>query len=184
MTAWDVARASAFVAFGCYTMVVAWGIGLSSRFWRPPASHLSYHRFLSTVGLMAVMTHVAALMIDRYAKVTPRTLVGLDPRPGVVLGAAALWLVVVLPLSIRLRKARWISQRTWRGLHYFGYAVWALSLAHGVLSGTDARSPFALALYALSASIIAAAAWYRWAEQPQRPAHVPVPVPAEAEAGE
>ena len=182
MTAWDVARASALVAFGCYTLVVAWGIGLSSRFWRPPATHLGFHRYLSTLGLIAVATHVGALMLDHYARVTPRTLVGLDPRPGVVLGAAALWLVIALPLSMRLRRARWISQRTWRGLHYFGYAVWGLSLAHGVLSGSDARSPFSLAFYALSASVIAAAAWYRWAEQPARPRASRVP--AEAEVGE
>ena len=38
-----------------------------------------------------------------------------------------------------------MSQRAWRSLHYFGYAVWALSLVHGVTAGTDSRSPFALA---------------------------------------
>ena len=40
MIAWEIARASAFVAFACYTLVVAWGIGLSGRFWKPPAAQL------------------------------------------------------------------------------------------------------------------------------------------------
>ena len=88
MILWDVARASAFVAFACYTLVVAWGIALSSRVWRPPAPQMAYHRFLASLGLVAVAIHVGALMLDRYARVKLASLVGLDPRPGVVLCAA------------------------------------------------------------------------------------------------
>jgi sulfoxide reductase heme-binding subunit YedZ len=172
---WDVARASAFVAFACYTLVVAWGIALSARVWRPPAPHTAYHRFLASLGLVAVGIHIGALMLDRYARVTVASLVGLDPRPGVVVGAAALWLVLALPLSFRLKQARWMSQRAWRSLHYFGYAVWALSLVHGVASGTDSRSPLALGIYGASAAIIGGAAWYRWLE---RPAPAPRRAPA------
>jgi sulfoxide reductase heme-binding subunit YedZ len=163
---WDVARASAFVAFACYTLVVAWGIALSARVWRPPGPQLAYHRFLASLGLVAVGIHVGALMLDRYARVTVASLVGLDPRPGVVVGAAAMWLVLALPLSFKLKQARWMSQRAWRSLHYFGYAVWALSLVHGVAAGTDSRSLFALGIYGASAAIVGGAAWYRWLERP------------------
>jgi sulfoxide reductase heme-binding subunit YedZ len=172
---WDVARASAFVAFACYTLVVAWGIALSARVWRPPAPHMAYHRFLASLGLVAVGIHIGALMLDRYARVTVRSLVGLDPRPGVVVGAAALWLVLALPLSFKLKQARWMSQRAWRSLHYFGYAVWALSLVHGIAAGTDSRSVFALGIYGASAAIVGGAAWYRWLE---RPAPAPRGAPA------
>ena len=55
--AWEIARASAFVAFACYTLVVAWGIGLSGRIWKPPAAQLGFHRFLSSLGLVAVGSH-------------------------------------------------------------------------------------------------------------------------------
>jgi methionine sulfoxide reductase heme-binding subunit len=168
MILWDVARASAFVAFACYTLVVAWGIALSARVWRPPAPHMAYHRFLASLGLVAVGIHVGALMLDRYARVTVASLVGLDPRPGVVAGAAALWLVLVLPLSFRLKQARFMSQRAWRSLHYFGYAVWGLSLVHGIAAGTDSRSFLALAVYGTSAAIVGGAAWYRWLERPMR----------------
>jgi len=164
MMLWEVSRASAFVAFVCYTLVVAWGIGLSARSWRPPAAALGFHRFLASLGLVALVIHVATLMLDRFARVTVASLVGLDPRPGVVLGAGALWLAVALPLSFRLRQARFMSQRAWRGLHYFGYAVWGAALVHGVMTGTDARSPWALAVYAASAAVVGGAAWYRWME--------------------
>ena len=154
MILWDVARASAFVAFACYTLVVAWGIALSARVWRPPAPQMAYHRFLASLGLVAVAIHIGALMLDRYARVTVASLVGLDPRPSVVVGAVALWLIIALPLSFRLKQARWMSQRAWRSLHYFGYAVWGLSLIHGVTAGTDSRSAVALAVYGTSAAIV------------------------------
>jgi methionine sulfoxide reductase heme-binding subunit len=169
---WEVARASAFVAFACYTVVVAFGIGLSARAWRPPAPVLDLHRFIACLGLVALGIHIATLMLDHFAKVTVRSLVGLDPRPGVVVGAAGLWLAVALPVSFTLKRAGWMTQRAWRGLHYFGYGVWGLALVHGVMSGTDARSAWALLAYGCSASVVAGASWYRWLERPpkRRPA--------------
>jgi sulfoxide reductase heme-binding subunit YedZ len=191
MILWDVARASAFVAFACYTLVVAWGIALSARVWRPPAPHMAYHRFLASLGLVAVGIHVGALMLDRYARVTLASLVGRDPRPGVVVGAAALWLILALPLSFRLKQARFMSHRAWRSLHYFGYAVWGLSLVHGIASGTDSRSLPALAVYGTSAAIVGGAAWYRWIERPApaprprpRPDRIPARAALELEGGE
>jgi sulfoxide reductase heme-binding subunit YedZ len=177
MILWEVARASAFVAFACYTVVVAFGIGLSARTWRPPAPVLELHRFLACLGLVALGIHLATLMLDHYARVTVRSLAGLDPRPGVVVGAAALWLAVALPLSFTLKRAGWLSQRAWRSLHYLGYAVWGLALVHGVMSGTDARSAWALAAYGCSASLVAGAAWYRWLERPPRPGPAKRPQP-------
>ena len=57
MMLWDIARASAMVAFVCFTFTVAWGLGLSARFWRPAAEQVGFHRFLSTLGLVAVSDH-------------------------------------------------------------------------------------------------------------------------------
>ena len=168
MILWDIARSSAFVAFACYTLVLAWGIGLSSRFWKPPAAQLGFHRFLSSLGLVAVVTHVSALMLDRYSRVSLGSLAGFDSRLSVTAGAIALWLAIALPVSFRLKQSRWIGHRAWRSLHYFGYAVWGLALGHAVFSGTDSRSPFAIGLYATAGGLVGAAAWYRWTRVPQR----------------
>jgi sulfoxide reductase heme-binding subunit YedZ len=166
MILWDVTRASAFMAFACYTLVVTWGVLLSSRFWKPAAPQLGFHRFLGTLGLAAVGVHVTTLLFDRFARVHLSSLVGLDPRPGVKLGAVALWLVIVLPLSFRLKQRRLISQRAWRRLHYTAYVMWAAALLHGILSGTDTRSPWALAAYGGAAALVGAASWWRWMELP------------------
>lgn len=173
MILWQIARTSAFVAFGCYTLVVAWGVLLSSRFWRPAAPQLGFHRFLGSLGLVAVATHITALMLDHFARVHLRSLVGLDPRPGVVVGAVALWLVIALPLSFRLKRARVINQRVWRGLHYGGYLMWGTALVHGVMSGSDSRSPWALGFYGGAAALVAGVAWWRWFELSSA---APVPV--------
>ena len=76
---------------------------------------------------------------------------------------------VALPISFRLKRARFMSHRAWRNLHYFGYAVWGLSLCHGIAAGTDSRSMPAVAAYSASAAIVCASAWWRWFERPNPP---------------
>ena len=57
--AWEITRASAFVAFGCYTLSVTWGILVASRTLPAPAKpEFDYHRFLSSLGLAATAIHV------------------------------------------------------------------------------------------------------------------------------
>ena len=132
---WDVTRASAFVAFACYTVSVAWGISLTARSFRPPvAPQFDYHRFVAVLGFAPVLVHVGTLARRQYADVDPVTLVGgggasLAVRAGVV----AMWLALALPVSFHLKQRfKLISQQFWRRFHYFGYAVWALALVHGM----------------------------------------------------
>jgi sulfoxide reductase heme-binding subunit YedZ len=163
---WDIARASAMIAFCCYTLVVVWGILLAGRGFRPAAPQMAFHRFLSSLGLAALATHISTLMLDSYAKVHWQALAGMGTTPGRSLGAAALWLTIMLPLSMRLKKAGLLSTRAWRTLHYLGYATWLLALLHGIASGSDTRSPFALAMYGTASALVAAATWWRWLERP------------------
>jgi methionine sulfoxide reductase heme-binding subunit len=182
MLLWAIARSAGFIAFAAYTLVVTWGVLVAGRAFRPAAPAVHFHRFLSTLGLVAVATHIAALLGDHFAKVGLINLVGLHTRPALVPGVIALWLTIALPLSFRLRKAKWISQPAWRGFHWFGYAVWGLALIHGVWSGTDSNSPFALAAYAASAGLVAGAATWRFSAKPATPPRQPVRTPAPVSA--
>jgi hypothetical protein len=166
MILWEIARASAFVAFGCYTLVVVWGVLLAGKGFRPAAPQMAFHRFLSSLGLAALTTHIGSLLLDSYSKVYPTTLLGIGAKPAILAGVAALWLTIALPFSMRLRKARWISFRSWRLLHYGGYLVWALALAHGLSAGTDRHSPWALGTYLASAGLVGSVAYWRWIEGP------------------
>jgi sulfoxide reductase heme-binding subunit YedZ len=77
-----------------------------------------------------------------------------------VLGAVALWLSILLPLSFALRKRKKVSFRFWRGLHYFAYVFWAAAMIHGLWLGSDTGNPVILALYGLGiALVVGAAAW-------------------------
>jgi sulfoxide reductase heme-binding subunit YedZ len=161
MLLWSLARASAFVAFGAYTGVVVWGILVAGRAFRPAAPAVAFHRLLASIGMVAIVTHVTALLLDSFAHVSIGSLFGRGPSFAVTLGAIAFWLAIGLPLSFRLRKAKFISFRLWRRLHWLGYATWALMLGHGLLNGTDTGSPYAAALYAGSIGLVGSAVVWR-----------------------
>ena len=161
MILWSVARTAGFTAFATLTFAVAWGMLVASRTARPAAAAVAIHRFLSTLGLAAIAVHVAALLADHYAKVGVWMLVGRGAKPSLVAGAVAMWIAILLPLSFRLRRRRWISQRAWRALHWLGYAAWAAAYAHGVAAGTDSGTPVALVTYAGAGGVVAAAGYIR-----------------------
>jgi predicted ferric reductase len=178
---WEVTRASAFVAYMCYTIAVVWGIALTARSFTPPvAPQFDYHRWISVLGLLALLTHVSTLLADRFAHIEVVTLLGLGTTWSVRAGVAAFWLCIALPLSFRLKQRKWLSQRFWRRFHYFGYGVWALALTHGVWVGTDTGSPYALSAYGLSAAAVAGTAWWRWFEVAPKAARTSRPALVEA----
>jgi predicted ferric reductase len=171
MMLWEVSRASAFIAYACYTIALVWGIALTARSFSPPvAPQFDYHRFVSVVGLLALATHVSTLLADRAAHTEVATLLGVGTSWSVRAGVAAFWLTIAIPLSFRLKQRRWLSQRFWRRFHYLGYGVWVLALAHGLWVGTDTGSRYAVIAYALSAAAVVGAAWWRWFEVAPRSA--------------
>ncbi len=175
MILWSVARTAGFTAFACLTFAMAWGMLVASKVARPAAAAVAIHRFLSSLGLAAILVHVAALLADHYAKVDPWMLVGRGgAKPSLVAGAVAMWLAILLPLTFRLRRRKWISQRTWRLLHWLGYVTWGAAFAHGVAAGSDSGSPVALATYAGAGGVVTAAAWLRLRARRRTRAAVPV----------
>jgi hypothetical protein len=185
---WEVTRASALIAFACYTVAVIWGIALTARSFSPPvAPQFDYHRFVSVVGLLALGTHVGTLLGDRYAHVEVATLGGIGASWSMRAGVAAFWLTLAIPLTFRLKQRRWLTQRFWRRFHYLGYAVWALALVHGLWLGSETGSSYALAGYGVSAAAVAGTAWWRWFEvapkaaRAARPRKVAEVEPAQAE---
>ena len=168
MVLWDVTRSSAFIAFACYTISVAWGISLTARSFRPPvAPQFDYHRFVAMLGFLALLTHVGTLLFDKYSGIHLATLFGIHAQWPVILGAIAFWIALALPFSFHLKQRKiLVNQKFWRRFHYLGYSVWALALVHGIAQGTDTGSIWALAAYGSSAAIVGGVAWWRWFEAP------------------
>ena len=165
MIAWDVTRASAFVAFGAYTLAIAWGIVMASRSFRPPLKpQFDHHRFLASLACLALAVHVTTVLISHANHVRWPTLVYVKAAPAAVGGVTATWLALLLPLSHRLKARKVLATRSWRRLHYLGYAVWGLALLHGLGAGTDTRARAALAFYGTCAAVVVGALVWRAAE--------------------
>jgi DMSO/TMAO reductase YedYZ heme-binding membrane subunit len=135
---WFVIRSSGLVAVGLLTVSVL--LGLIGPRLRPAArlSSISVHRAAAVAGTLLIIVHIVLAVLDTW--------IGLDwpdallpgvaswERWGVALGALAvdLMLIVLITTATRLR-----APRLWRRAHLLAYPVWALSVGHGLLVGTD-----------------------------------------------
>ena len=157
---WYVARASGMVAFALLTTTVAIGLLMSGRArlrrW-PRFAIEDVHRFASLLTWSFVGIHALALLADSYLPFSVADLLvpGIAPyRPfATALGVVAMELLAALALANVLRTR--IPYRFWRRTHYLNFAVWLFALGHGVISGSDSDTAWALALYVVSAGAIA-----------------------------
>jgi predicted ferric reductase len=166
-TFWYLSRAAGLSAFVVLVFNMALGLALSLRLperWVEKWRLFDLHQLsgLMVVGLLAL--HVFALLGDTYTGYTvPELLVPLlspyRPWP-VALGVLGFYLTLVVTFTFYVRRR--IGQRTWRLIHYGSFAVFALGLLHGVLSGTDTGTPWAAAVYAGGALAIGALTWWRF----------------------
>lgn len=173
MLLWDIARATGIVAIVLYTLSATWGILVAGRGIERPAKIVEMHRALQGIALLAVLVHVIALLVNPHAGVGLAALVGLDGGVGIVLGAIALWLAALLPVSFALRTRRAVGYRTWRWLHYLAYPFWAAAVIHGMINGTDSGNAAALTLYGAAAALVVGAT--AWRLLGRRPTSDPTP---------
>jgi predicted ferric reductase len=166
-TFWYLSRAAGLSAYVVLVVNMALGLALSLSLperWVKKWRLFDLHQVsgLMVVGLLAL--HVFALLGDAYIGYTlPELLVPfLSPyRPlSVALGILGFYLTLVVTFTFYVRQ--WIGRRTWRLIHYGSFAVFALGLLHGILSGTDTGTPWAVAIYAASALGIGGLTWWRF----------------------
>jgi len=164
-TFWILARSSGLLAYVLLTSSVLAGLVLKARpFPRvKPAIVTDVHRFVALLGLGAIAIHGSTLVLDETVQISPLALVlpGLVPyRPlWSAFGVLAFELMLLVYTSFSFRRR--IGTRTWRRLHWFTYAVFALATIHGLATGTDTSRPWALALYASTVGAVLTAATWR-----------------------
>lgn len=163
---WLSSRALGIVALVLVSLSVGVGLAMAARLGRRPglpARMKNWHEALALSGLAAIAGHGLLLLGDSYL------------RPGLAgislpfamanqpiwtaLGIIGGWLAAIVSLSFYVRK--WIGTKTWRWLHRWTLAVYALGLAHALGSGTDARAPWFLATVAATAAPVVFAGVYR-----------------------
>ena len=187
-TFWILARATGLAAYALLTASVLAGLVVKSRPFgkaMKPATAVDLHRTLALLAVGAVGAHVAALLADHAVEIGVLDVL----VPGIAtyrplatgLGVAAAELMVLVYASFSLRRR--IGQKNWRRLHWTTYGLFALAAAHGVLTGSDSREPWALGLYLGSIGAVAAATAWRALVPPARPQPRPRPQPATTTEG-
>ena len=163
---WFASRAFGIIAMLLLGTSVAVGLAMSGRLaHRPglPAKLKHFHESATLVTLGLIVTHGGLLLFDSYLRpgLAGITLpFALSYRPlftGV--GIIAGWLAAILGLSFYARKR--IGVKTWRFMHRFTIVVYLLALVHVIGSGTDARSPWMMALLTVLTAPIVFAFTYR-----------------------
>lgn len=161
MTIWYLARATGLVALIAFTVSTALGALTSASPTRGTAAALDRrylqqmaHRSAAVAGLALLLVHATLLVVDSFVDVS--VLHALIPfsagyRPVAVgLGTLAVYYLVAAAVSGavrgRLAKSSYAAAG-WRAVHFFAYAGWGLSMAHGILAGTDTGRGWTTAIY-------------------------------------
>jgi predicted ferric reductase len=157
---WYLSRASAFVAFALVWASMIFGLLMTSRVsraWPGGPAAFDLHQYTSLLGVAFVLFHALVLLGDRYIGYTPAQLLlpfnsaGFRPL-WVGLGQVAFYVAVIVSFTFYVRK--FITQRGWRLIHFASFALFVMALAHGILSGTDAGTTWASAMYWLASGSV------------------------------
>jgi methionine sulfoxide reductase heme-binding subunit len=148
---WYVSRASGLVALLLLSATMLLGITGVMRFAAPgwPRFVLAHlHRNLALLTLAFLVVHVSTAVIDPYAGIswidTVVPFISSYQPLWLGLGVVALELLLALVATSLLRTH--IGRRTWRTVHWAGYACWPIAVIHGLgIGGQDTRIPWMLA---------------------------------------
>lgn len=172
---WYASRGLGIVLLLFLTTSVVLGI-LTFRRWQPAQEARfvtnGLHRNVALVSVLLLALHGISNVLDPFAGLHLQDL--LVPfvasyRPlwvGLGVLAGDLLLAIVATSLIRVR----LGFRVWRWIHWLTYAAWPFGFLHGLGTGTDTRSGWALFLYAVCLIAVVIAVLVRLFEAQLRPA--------------
>lgn len=181
---WTVARAGGFTAYILLTLSVLLGLALSLRWQNQKWPRLltnEMHSYLALVSLVFIAVHSTAILIDPYIKFGLQDI--LIPfatsyrTTWVALGIIATYLAIAIWISSQIRPL--IGHALWRKLHYATFLVYILTTIHGIATGSDTQTPWALTIYALSILTVTTLLSLRLSQPPKPTPHTqPTPRPS------
>jgi sulfoxide reductase heme-binding subunit YedZ len=162
---WFATRGAGIVSLILFSAVACLGLlavaRAQSAAW-PRFLTVELHRNLALLSVAFLALHILTAIVD------PFTALGLAAaivpfassyRPlAVALGVMSLDLTLAVIVTSLLRER--IGQRTWRAVHWVSYASWPLAVSHTVTAGSDAFSPWMLAVTV--ACVLAVGACFLW----------------------
>lgn len=104
---------------------------------------LRIHRHLTALGTAGLALHIVIAIIDPFTELSALTfIIPFTARTAAVaygIGTIATWLIIAIVLTSVAR--RHLPARLWRTVHLSSYAMWALSVAHAVISPSTSGIP-------------------------------------------
>ena len=185
---WNVARAGGFTSYILLTLAVLVGLALSTQLQSPSRwpriINSELHNFLTLLGTIFLGVHVLAVIIDPYTHFgLNEVLIPLAShyRPEwMALGIVGLYLGIAIGISTLLRKH--IGYKWWRRLHVLTLGIFVLATIHGLGTGSDTQTPWALGIYLVSTILVGTLLCKRIFFSKPKNKHVPVrqaaPIPA------
>ena len=165
---WFATRATGLIALVLLTATVVLGIVTSVRFASPAWPRfvtVSLHRNLSLLTITFTGLHVLTTVTDPFASIgVVSVLVPFTSgyrRIWLGFGAVAFDLLLAVLITSLLRTR--VGPRTWRAVHWAGYACWPVALVHGLGTGTDGAARWVLAVTAGCALAVGSAGVWRLA---------------------
>ncbi|TSD02189.1 MAG: hypothetical protein Athens071425_109 [Parcubacteria group bacterium Athens0714_25] len=143
--AWYVVRASGFVSFALLWWVMFTGLAIRTPILKKiiePEYSMSMHRWVSVQAIFFAMIHGAGLMFDKFmqfgfAEVFVPFVSDFKPEL-VALGIFGFYLMIILILTSYFRNH--LSFGVWRFVHYFNIVLYAITVVHALLLGTDMQN--------------------------------------------
>ena len=164
---WYLSRSSAVVAYLLLWASMATGLAISNRLARIwPGGPIAFdlHQHTSLLGLGFALFHALILMGDHYINYSLAQVLipvaSAEYRPlWVGLGQIGWYTLVIVSLTFYVRRK--IGHHVWRLIHFLSYAMFALALLHGLMSGTDSPALWARMMYWASAASVLFLTVYR-----------------------
>ena len=157
---WVVARVAGLASYAALSMALLSGIALRTGVldWMGPNRVLrSLHEYTTVLWIPLGVLHVAALLLDRTARVGPLDLVVpfLVPYGGLAIGLGTVSLQVLLLVAVTGVLRRRIDSQAWQWLHRLSYVAFGLLFVHSVLAGSDLGDPVVAGLSWATAGALA-----------------------------
>ncbi len=164
---WYLSRGAGFAAIGLLWTSMMIGVGISNKLahlWPGAPPSFAIHEYVSLLGLFFAGFHALILLGDQYSHYQLVQLFmpfgSVQYRPTWVgLGQIGFYVWLIIALSFYVRKR--IGPKTWRALHYMSYLTYLGALVHGLMSGTDAGTGWAVDFYWITGGSLLFLTFYR-----------------------
>ncbi|SRR5579883_441204 len=157
---WDIARAGGWTAYVLFTLAVIVGLLLSTQIQSPSRwprlINSELHNFLSLLSAIFVGVHILAVWIDPFTHfgISDILVPFLSSYRTIwmALGIIALYFGIAIGISTWLRP--YIGYIWWRRLHVLTLGIYVIATLHGVFTGSDTQTWWALDLYSGSSILV------------------------------